>query len=57
MLALACVAAGVAWLVHGLIDWDWDIPGVTIPALALLAVAAAIPEMPVSARVVEERPL
>src|SRR5258708_24629208 len=43
MLALACVAAGVAWLLHGLIDWDWDIPGVTIPALALLGVAAAIP--------------
>jgi tetratricopeptide (TPR) repeat protein len=43
MLALACVAAGIAWLVHGLIDWDWDIPGVTIPALALLGVAAAIP--------------
>jgi hypothetical protein len=43
MLALACVAAAIAWLVHGLIDWDWDIPGVTIPALALLAVAAAIP--------------
>lgn len=43
MLALACIAAAIAWLVHGLIDWDWDIPGVTIPALALLAVAAAIP--------------
>jgi tetratricopeptide (TPR) repeat protein len=43
LLALACVAAGLAWLVHGLIDWDWDIPGVTIPALALLGVAAAVP--------------
>jgi tetratricopeptide (TPR) repeat protein len=43
MLAVACVAAAVAWLVHGLIDWDWDIPGVTIPALALLGVAAAMP--------------
>ena len=43
MLALACVAAAIAWLVHGLIDWDWDIPGVTIPALALLGVAAALP--------------
>jgi len=33
--AAAC-AAGAAWLVHGTVDWDWDIPGVTIPALVLL---------------------
>jgi hypothetical protein len=37
----AFVAAAVAWLVHGLVDWDWDIPGATLPALLLLAVAAA----------------
>jgi hypothetical protein len=40
-LAGACVAAALAWLVHGLVDWDWDIPGATLPALLLLAVAAA----------------
>ncbi len=40
-LAGACVAAALAWLVHGLVDWDWDIPGVTLPALLLLAVAVA----------------
>ena len=33
--AAAC-AAGAAWLVHGMVDWDWDIPGVTLPALVLL---------------------
>lgn len=43
MLAIACFAAGLAWLLHGFFDWDWDIPGVTIPALALLGVAAADP--------------
>ncbi|MEA2372613.1 MAG: hypothetical protein QOH12_3007 [Solirubrobacteraceae bacterium] len=37
----ACLAAAIAWLVHGLVDWDWDIPGVTLPALVLLAVAAS----------------
>jgi O-antigen ligase len=40
-LAGACVAAAIAWLVHGVVDWDWDIPGVTLPALVLLCVAAA----------------
>jgi O-antigen ligase len=40
-LAGACLAAALAWLVHGVFDWDWDIPGVTLPALILLAVAAA----------------
>jgi hypothetical protein len=42
-LAGACLAAAIAWLVHGVFDWDWDIPGVTLPALVLLAVAAARP--------------
>jgi O-antigen ligase len=42
-LAAAFTAAGLAWLVHGLVDWDWDIPGATLPALLLLAVAAAAP--------------
>ncbi len=37
----ACLAAAIAWLVHGIVDWDWDIPGVTLPALVLLAVAAS----------------
>jgi hypothetical protein len=40
-LAGACLAAAIAWLVHGFFDWDWDIPGVTLPALILLAVAAS----------------
>ncbi|HEY5195782.1 MAG TPA: O-antigen ligase family protein [Solirubrobacteraceae bacterium] len=43
-LAGACLAAAIAWLVHGVFDWDWDIPGVTLPALVLLAVAAAVPK-------------
>ncbi len=32
------LAAAVAYLVHSLYDWDWDIPGVTLPALVLLGV-------------------
>jgi O-Antigen ligase len=36
--AAALLGAGVAWGVHGLSDWDWDIPGVTVPVLAALGV-------------------
>jgi len=42
-LSVALVAAGLAWLVHSGVDWDWDIPGVTLPALCFLAVLAAQP--------------
>jgi O-antigen ligase/polysaccharide polymerase Wzy-like membrane protein len=40
-MAVALVAAAVAWLVHGLVDWDWDIPGVTLPVLLFLGVVVA----------------
>ncbi len=32
---VAVIAAGayVAWLVHAAYDWDWELPGVTVPAL------------------------
>jgi hypothetical protein len=39
-LAGACAAGGLAWAVHCVVDWDWDIPGATLPALLLLGVAA-----------------
>jgi hypothetical protein len=39
--ALAAVA--VAWLVHGLVEWHWDIPGVTLPVVAALGLLAARP--------------
>jgi tetratricopeptide (TPR) repeat protein len=35
-IAAALLAAAAAWFVHGLYDWDWDIPGITLPALAVL---------------------
>jgi len=40
-LAAALAGAGTAWLVHTLYDWDWDMPGVTLPALLFLGVLAA----------------
>jgi O-antigen ligase len=38
---LALLAAATAWAVHSLVDWDWEIPAVTIPALIAAGVAAA----------------
>jgi hypothetical protein len=40
MLAAALLAGGVAYAAHALYDWDWDIPGVTLPALVFLGVVA-----------------
>ncbi len=39
-LAAAGLAAVAAWVVHGFYDWDWNIPGATLPALVLLGVVA-----------------
>jgi len=33
-LALAALAAYAAWLVHAALDWDWELPAVTLAALA-----------------------
>jgi len=38
---LALLAAAAAWAAHSLVDWDWEIPAVTIPALVAVSVAAA----------------
>ncbi len=40
---LALLAAFAAWFVESLYDWHWEIPGVTVPALIALCVAAAPP--------------
>jgi len=40
LLAAALVAVAATYAVHALYDWDWDIPGVTLPALLVLGVLA-----------------
>ena len=40
MLAAGLLAGAVTYAVHALYDWDWDIPGVTLPALLFLGVLA-----------------
>lgn len=41
--AAALLAMGVGWSAHSLVDWDWSIPGVTVPALLALGLLAARP--------------
>jgi hypothetical protein len=38
LLAAALLAGGVAYAIHSLYDWDWDIPAVTLPAFLFLGV-------------------
>ena len=54
-LAVAALGAYVAYLAHAGVDWDWELTGVTVPALAcgiaLLAIrpTASAPRLPGSA--------
>jgi hypothetical protein len=40
LLGAAFVAGGVTYAIHACYDWDWDIPGVTLPAVLFLGVLA-----------------
>jgi O-antigen ligase len=40
LLAAALLAGAATYIVHALYDWDWAIPGVTLPALVFLGVLA-----------------
>ncbi len=40
LLWAALLAGAVIYAAHALFDWDWDIPGVTFPALVFLGVLA-----------------
>jgi hypothetical protein len=38
------VAALVVWALHASIDWDWELPAVTLPALAAAGLLLATSE-------------
>ncbi len=40
-LAAALLGAATAWFVHLFYDWDWDMPGATLPALLFLGLLCA----------------
>jgi O-Antigen ligase len=44
LAATGPVAAGVVFLLHSSIDWDWQIPAVTLPAIILFAAVVALAE-------------
>ena len=41
--ATAALAGSVAYLVHAGLDWDWEMPAVTVVGLTCLAAAAGAP--------------
>lgn len=49
-LAVPLLAAGVGWVVHGIFDWDWSLPGATLPAMVALGALAALPARPTPPR-------
>lgn len=34
-LAAGCCAASMVWLLHASIDWDWELPAVTLPVIVM----------------------
>ena len=48
-LATGWIAAGAVFLVHAGVDWDWEMPAVTLIFLALVGAALAAAERPASA--------
>jgi hypothetical protein len=41
-VASAAVVAAAYWLLHGSVDWFWEVPALTAPALAGLALASGL---------------
>jgi O-antigen ligase len=43
-LAAGCIAATSTWLLHASIDWDWQVPAVTLPAILMAAMLVDVAE-------------
>jgi hypothetical protein len=41
-MAGAALLPAVVWLIHGSVDWFWEMPAITAPALGFIAVAGAL---------------
>ena len=54
--AAALLAACAAYAVHVWVDWDWDIPAVTLPVMIFLGVLAARPPGTVEDPLARSRP-
>ena len=49
-VAVGALCGAVVWFVHGLADWLWEFPALSLLALGLLAIAARTGTAPVSRR-------
>jgi O-antigen ligase len=49
LVAPGAGAAATVWLLHASIDWDWQLPAVTLPALIAAGALVAAAEQPVRA--------
>ena len=56
----ACAGAALAvfgyWLLHASVDWLWEFPALTAPAIAMLGLAGALAPRPEPARQADARP-
>jgi hypothetical protein len=43
-LAAGCCAASTVWLLHASIDWDWELPAVTLPVIVMAGALIAASE-------------
>jgi hypothetical protein len=43
-LAAGCTAASTVWVLHASIDWDWEIPAVTLPVMVMAGALIAASE-------------
>jgi len=50
-MAAGWCAAGFVWLIHASIDWDWELPAVSLPAIVLAGALVALAEAPPDATV------
>ena len=48
--ASAALAGSVAYLVHAGLDWDWEMPAVTVAGIACLGAAGALPAASLGSR-------
>jgi hypothetical protein len=48
LLAAGPVAGAVTWLLHASIDWDFEMPAVTLPAIVLMGTLIVVAEGPLS---------
>jgi hypothetical protein len=45
-IAAGCCAASTVWLLHASIDWDWELPAVTLPVVVMAGALIAASEAP-----------